>query len=249
MKYYQPKLLQPKVLNSSTIESWFTLKGNSIQNDVRIPGFNLGFNTDESEQVIQANREQLAKNIDVPIASIAFANQVHGTDIQVISEGGIYDGIDGFLTQTKGLALAIQVADCAAVLLGDATTGTIAAVHAGWRGAIGGIVVKAIQKMQALKCNSENLEVFVSPCIAMNRFEVGEEVAQQFPNEFVDRNSFPKPHINLKGFIENQLLSLGIKEEHIEISEHCTVSEQEFYSYRREGKSSGRMMGIIKLNK
>lgn len=249
MKSYQPKLLRPKVLNSKKIESWFTLKGNSVQNEVNISGFNLGFNTDESVSVIQINREQLAEIISVPISDIAFANQVHSADVEIVSEGGIYEGIDGFITQTKGLALAIQVADCAAVLFGDAETGTIAAVHAGWRGAAGGIVEKAIQKMVSLNCDPKNIEVFVSPCIATINFEVGEEVAAHFPDRFVDRNNYAKPHIDLKGFIKQQLIDLGILEHHIEINARCTVSDSDFYSYRREGKASGRMMGIIKLNK
>ena len=146
------------------------------------------------------------------------------------------------------MALAIQVADCAAVLLGDSEAGIISAVHAGWRGAVADIVPKAVQKMVSLNAEPKNIKVFISPCISQKQFEAGEEVAEKFPDEFVDRNSYSKPHIDIKRFIQSQLLNAGIFEEHIEVHGSCTFSDSDYYSYRRDGNRSGRMMGIIKLN-
>jgi YfiH family protein len=248
MKSYQPDFIKPSVFDSEAISSWFTKRGESVQDNFKIRGLNLGFNTEEYEEIVKGNRNFLANSISTPISDIAFADQVHGNEIIEVQKGGIYENIDGFITTEKGLALAIQVADCAAVLFGDSKAGVISAVHAGWRGAEAEIVPKAIQKMVSLNADPKDIKVFISPCISQKQFEVGEEVAEKFPDEFVDRKSYSKPHIDIKKFIESQLLSAGILEENIEIHGSCTFSESDYYSYRRDGKRSGRMMGIIKLN-
>lgn len=248
MKSYQPDFIKPSIFDSDAVSSWFTKKGLSVQDNYKIEGLNFGYNTEEDEEVVKGNRNFLANSISTPISDIAFANQVHGNEILEVSKGGIYDGIDGFITKEKGLALAIQVADCAAVLLSDSKAGIISAVHAGWRGAEANIVPNAIQKMIRLGGDPKDIKVFVSPCISKEKFEVGEEVAEKFPSQFVDRKNYSKPHINIKEFIQSQILSAGIVKEHIEIDGSCTFSDSEYYSYRREGKKSGRMMGIIKIN-
>ena len=135
---------------------------------------------------------------------------------------------DGFVSNTQGLALAIQVADCAAVLLGDSENKVIGAAHTGWRGAVADIVPKTIQKMKRLGAASTYIKAFVSPCISLQNFEVGEEVAAQFPDKFVDRTNYSKPHVNLKNFIEYQLMKEGILEEHIEIDDSCTIADKHF---------------------
>lgn len=248
MKYYQPDFIEPKIFDSDRISAWFTKRGESFQNNFKIEGLNLGFNTAEDHEIIKGNRNFLANAISTPITDIAFANQVHGNDIVEVANGGIYDNIDGFITKEKGLALAIQVADCAAVLLADSNEGIIAAVHAGWRGAESDIVPIAIRRMIAQGSSLEDIKVFISPCISEENFELGEEVASKFPNEFINRESYSKPHLDIKKFIENQLLNAGIYSSNIEIESSCTYSDMNYYSYRRDGKKAGRMMGIIKLN-
>lgn len=248
MKSYQPDFIKPSIFDSDAVSSWFTKKGLSVQDNYKIEGLNFGYNTEEDEEVVKGNRNFLANSISTPISDIAFANQVHGNEILEVNKGGIYDGIDGFITKEKGLALAIQVADCAAVLLSDSKAGIISAVHAGWRGAEARIVPNAIQKMVTLGGDPKDIKVFVSPCISQEKFEVGEEVAEKFPSQFVDRESYSKPHIDIKEFIQSQILNAGIMGEHIEIDGSCTFSDSEYYSYRRDGKKSGRMMGIIKIN-
>lgn len=248
MKPYQPDFIKPSIFDSNKISSWFTKKGESVQDNFKIEGLNFGFNTNEDHEVVQGNRSFLANAISTPIANIAFANQVHGNEILEVKKGGIYDGVDGFITKEKELALAIQVADCAAVLLADTNAEIISAVHAGWRGAEARIVPKAVQKMIKLGATAKDIKVFVSPCISEDKFELGEEVASKFPDEFINRKDFPKPHLNIKKYIKNQLLNMGVIEPNIEIESSCTFSEIDYYSYRRDGVKCGRMMGIIKLN-
>lgn len=245
----QIDLIRPNLLNDETLSSWFSLRNHeSVQTKRTISGLNLGLNTDEAEDVILSNRERLLNEIGLDAHQIAYAVQVHKTNIEVVERGGTYPNTDGFVTNHQNLALAIQVADCAAILFGDPVNKVIGAAHAGWRGAAGDIIPKTISKMKKLGAEVKQIKVYISPCISMANFEVGEEVAEQFPDQFVDRVHYEKPHVNLKEFIRHQLLSEGMMESKIELDTSCTIAEEKFYSYRRQKQKSGRMMGIIKLN-
>jgi len=96
----------------------------------------------------------------------------------------------------------------------------------------------------------DRMIAYISPSISQENFETGHEVAAQFPDEFVDYKSYKKPHINLKEFLKFQLLQTGLPATQIEVSRFCTIRDADkFYSYRRERNKSGRMLGIIKLEK
>ncbi len=251
MNYSQIEFLRPENLNGPHIVSWFSLKNAHLNEYERqIPGLNIGFNSKERQDVILHNLNILSAEINTPMKNIALANQIHSSNIKVINEGGIYPDTDAFVTIKPGLALVIQVADCGAVLFGDPKSKVIGIAHAGWRGAVGNIVPKTIEKMIGLGAKADQIRVFTSPCLAKHNFEVGDEVADQFPDKLVDRESYAKPHVDLKGLIYDQLLSSGILEKNVFVDERCTIDHDSmFYSYRREKEKSGRMAGIIKLNK
>lgn len=244
------ELIRPETVNyAGNIQAWFTCKnagyGEQKQN---IPGLNFGFNTSERMEIVEKHRKNLLSVLDIDPQKIAYAEQMHSSEVKVVTKGGTHEGIDALVTQIPGLTLAIQVADCAAILLADPERGIIAAVHAGWRGATGDILPKAIRKMKSLGAETSNLRVFISPCISQQNFEVGSEVAEKFPAEFVDYQNYKKPHVDLKGFLKRQLLEHGLKEESIDVHKGCTVANvRRFYSYRREHQESGRMLGLIRL--
>lgn len=242
-------IIEPEILNESNgIEAWFSCK--NIQPGLEehfIKGLNLGFNTNEKAEIVEQNRSLLLSSLGIDAEWIAYAGQVHGNRVQVVAQGGTYGETDALVTQVPGLTLAIQVADCAAVLLADAQKKIVAAVHAGWRGAAGDILPGTITKMHSLGAAVKDIKAFVSPCISQQNFEVGNEVADQFPDNFVDYQSYKKPHIDLKSFLEHQLRKMGISKENIQIHEGCTVAEeQRYYSYRREQQNSGRMLAAIR---
>lgn len=243
--------IRPENLNDTRIFSWFTLKSPEYRSlGKTIQGLNLGLNTNEDQDVLLYNLNALSSEIRTPVKQIALAEQVHKDRVRVVETGGIYPETDAFVTKTPGMALAIQVADCGAVLLGDPMNRVIGAAHAGWRGAVAEIVPKTIDKMLELGAESFRIRVFISPCLASHNFEVGEEVAEHFPDHLVDRNSYTKPHVDLKGLIKEQILAKDISENNIFVDERCTIDHDDlFYSYRREQESSGRMAGVIKLNK
>lgn len=240
--------IKPNIFDSELVESRFTLRNQDlVYTDSAIPGLNLGLNSAEKESIVLKNRKLLLNDLGISDDKIAFARQVHKTDIKYVTEGGVYADTDGFVTDIPGLALAIQVADCASVLFADENNKIIGAAHAGWKGAANDIVPKTIHLMQQLGADAKNIKAFISPCISLKNFEVGEEVASQFPEEFVERLKYKKPHVDLKRFIRHQMIQMGMLASNIELDKSCTISEEQFYSYRRQKKKSGRMMGIITL--
>lgn len=250
MSSFKLDFIRPKNLNNSRILSWFTLKNpDYLPDGGLIAGMNIGFNSKDSQDVILHNLDVLANNTGLNRKKLALAHQVHGTQVTIVKNGGVYEDTDGFVTNTPGVSLGIQVADCGAVLLGDFQNKVIGACHAGWRGAVGEIVPKTISSMVELGAEVKNINAFISPCLAAHNFEVGEEVAIQFPEHLVHRNGYPKPHVDLSGLIYDQLLKAGVHKEHVETDGRCTIDHKNlFYSYRREKEKSGRMLGIISLN-
>lgn len=244
-------VIRPEIFKKEkNLRAFFTLKNESFdtKEEAVIRGLNLGFNTGEAPEIIEDNRKKLCEAFDIDPHWVAFANQIHSNRVKIVTNGGTFAETDGLITQVPGLALAMQVADCAAVLIADPASSIIAAVHAGWRGAAGDIVPRAIEKMIQLGADIAGCKAFISPCISLKNFEVGNEVADQFPEEFVDFNSYEKPHINLKAFLNYQLKDAGLEETNIEIHPECTIAEEyKYYSYRREGDGSGRMMAVIQL--
>ena len=251
MKSSHIEFIRPEKLNDARILSWFTLKNPHLKEEEQlIPGLNIGFNSKENQNILLHNLNLLAEEIRMKPANIALAEQIHQTAVRTIYEGGIYPKTDAFVSNTPGIALGIQVADCGAVLFGDSFNKVIGAAHAGWRGAVREIIPKTVKKMMDIGADPSKIQVFVSPCLAKHNFEVGEEVAAKFGDHLVDRVHFEKPHVDLKGLLKDQLVSSGILENNIEIDDRCTIDHDDlFYSYRREKDKSGRMVAIIKLNK
>lgn len=243
------EIIQPQLFSSS-VKAFFTKKNEFLGNsNALVLGLNLGFNTPDSTERVKQNRRILFDEYGIDIDKTVFCNQVHGTTIQEVSEPGLIPETDGVITSVDGLGLCILVADCAAVLIQDEEIGFIAALHAGWRGAVGGIVPQCLALFKQKGSSLTQVKAFISPCISTAKFEVGDEVAAQFPEKFVFRNGYEKPHVDLKGFILEQFIEWGVPNEQIEVNQGCTFSDySQFYSYRREGKQSGRLMGFIQKN-
>ena len=214
-----------------------------------IPGLNFGLNSTAAEQEVEKNYTTFFNNIGLNSKNLSIARQVHDIEIKVVHKPGINDQTDGLITTKRGLALGIQVADCAAVLAVDSNPDhpVAGAFHAGWRGALKGIVPEGIAKMVQQGGDLRSIKVFISPCISVENFEVGNEVASEFPSEYCDRSSYAKPHIDLKEYLRSQLIDNGIQDQNIECSPYCTIRDDRFYSFRRERYKAGRMLGVIRL--
>ncbi len=209
---------------------------------------NLGFSTGDDEAAVQENRRRFLAALGFAPEHLATVGQVHGVDVATRTEPGHVERTDGHVTDRRGLALGILVADCGAVLLADAEAGVVAACHAGWRGTVGGIPIMTVEAMRKLGAEPERMRAWVSPCIGPDDFEVGAEVAQQFDDaQVLHRDGWAKSHIDLSGAIVTQLLKMGLDEAHIEVEACSTFDTERFFSYRADGGTTGRMMGVIGL--
>jgi YfiH family protein len=226
------------------LHAGFTERSPQINPHGAIPGLNFGRNTIAPSHEIEASFDLLCQS-DHLWRQRAWVRQVHGTRILDAVVPGEQGEADGLVTRSAGLALSIQVADCAALLLADPLERVIAAVHAGWKGAAGGIVREAVAHMRGLGADSDRILAWISPCISKRRFEVGEEVAALFDANRIVR-SHSKPHVDLRGAIMDQLASEGVAVERIEADPSCTYEDpSSFHSFRRDGERSGRMLAII----
>ncbi|WP_439555385.1 peptidoglycan editing factor PgeF [Dyadobacter sp.] len=210
---------------------------------------NLGGTQDTYENVLENNR-LFFEALHIPFATVAKSHQVHGTEILNVTEPGRFEGYDALITQIKGIQLAVTVADCTPILLLDPTSNAAAAIHAGWRGTVGRIVFKTISKMQELYGSKpENCLAYIGTCIDECSFEVGEDVAQHFENNYKRWDEGKgKFFVDLKKSNQAQLLEAGLAAENIEISPYSTVlNNEDYFSYRNENGVTGRMLATIGL--
>jgi len=220
----------------------------------------LAMHTGESKNKIKSNRELIAKNFS-PKRELFFvvANQTHSSNIKVIkqretkgwlsSEDAI-ENCDALVTNLSNVVLTMLTADCVPILLYDREKDVIAAVHAGWKGTKGKIVVKTLLKMQEeFASNMKDIVVGIAPSIGKCCYEVGEDVAKHFfdtpegMRKIGEKYMLDLPFINQK-----QLIDVGVDPENIEMSNICTSCKVErYFSYRKEKGCSGRFMSMIGL--
>ena len=173
--------------------------------------------------------------------------QAHGDKV-IAASGPFKDAeADGLVTKERGLALTIRTADCAPVFFLDRKNRAIGVCHAGWRGAQKGIVARTVE---LLRCHfgvkTENLLVGIGPAICGKCYEVGAEFERHFPGHI--RREGEKIFFELGTELERQLKGLGILEDAIVKSEICTAcSVDRFFSARREGQETGRLISMILL--
>jgi len=187
-------------------------------------------------------RETVLRRVEPEAPPVAWARQVHSAVALPAVPGKCGEG-DALWTWEKGLALSVITADCVPVLL--AGPEGLAAVHAGWRGIVGGVVPATLRELGG---PFADWTVWIGPAIGPCCYEVGEDVAAQVagasrPDVALTRPE-AKPHLALQAAVRHQLEQAGIGE--VRVIDCCTRDHTEhLYSYRREGKGAGRNMGFI----
>ena len=159
---------------------------------------------------------------------------------------------DILLATEQGIALAIRTADCLPILLADKQAGVIAAVHAGWKGTVAKVVVKAVQAMCEHGARVEHIVASLGPCIGLCCFEVKPDVAQKLTDSCQEKVSSYRGgscFIDLAQVNQYQLCRTGILAENIEVSTHCTACHVNplYYSYRRDEEKTGRQLSMVML--
>ena len=241
-------LLRPAVFaDLPDIAAVFTTRAGGVS-EGPFAGLNLGGSTGDDVAAVRENRRRLLDALGFDPDALATVGQVHGTDVATVAAPRHTPAHDGLVTDRRGLLLGVVVADCGAVLLADAEAGVVGACHAGWRGTVGGIPAATVEAMRRLGAEPTRLRAYVGPCIGPEDFEVGPEVAARFAAAHVlHPPEKAKPHVDLAGAIAAQLREAGVPEAQIETEACSTFDTARFYSYRAEGGTTGRMMGVIGL--
>lgn len=224
------------------IEVYTTCRGDGIKGENPYEGFSLCHYTGDSAEHVAECRDRMSKCIGVPVDRIVIPRQVHGTVCRYVDNNFDdldIEGVDAVVTDAAGLVVGVNTADCLPVVMIDECHGIVGVAHAGWRGALAGVVQSAVREMCARGASVGNMEAFMGPCICAGCFEVGTEVASKFPTRNVAL--MDKPHVDLAGYVRDILIGEGIERGMIHLPEECTKCRPEkYFSARASGVESGR---------
>jgi hypothetical protein len=212
---------------------------------------NLGLSTQDKPEHVAQNRQLFFEALGISEDVLATSYQVHGAEIQVVTQAGRSEGYDALMTNVPNVFVAVTVADCTPVLIYDPKNQAVAAIHAGWRGTVAEIVLKTLEKMQInYGTQPTDCYAYVGTCIDECSFEVGVEVAVQFESLFKRAgNTTGKYWVDLKRANVAQLQAFGVPTSQIEVSPYSTVTHNDHYfSFRLEKGQTGRMLAVIGLS-
>jgi YfiH family protein len=219
---------------------------------------NCGLGSKDDPAHVAENRRRVAKELGTDAPSLVSPYQLHSAAAVVAEQPWTREDaprVDAVVTAKPGLAIAVSTADCVPVLFADAETAIIGAAHAGWRGALSGVLEAALEAMETLGANRSRVTAAIGPAISQAAYEVGEEFERQFLDEdignarfFVRPDPASRPHFDLTGYVAARLESANVA--HVETLEICTYSaEDRLFSYRRachRGESDyGRQISAI----
>jgi YfiH family protein len=202
---------------------------------------------DDPQKVAENQRRVLAAFGYPPVAGL---KQVHGAEVHLVEGPGVWEG-DGLLTRTPGLLLRVGVADCYPLLLYH-PEGLVGALHAGWRGVVGGILPRALERIAALGLDPTETHLAIGPGIGGGCYQVGEEVAGRFqeaglPTFTPDPQAPGRYLLDLEKALLLQARRAGLKEERIYWVGLCTHCDPRLFSHRRDRGQTGRMWGLVML--
>lgn len=218
---------------------------------------NCSFSVGDDPSHVAQNLTCIAGHLDVAPNDLLAVSQVHGCNVLDAdslgedSEAAAVEA-DALLGSRVNSALSIRTADCVPILVGCRATGMAAAIHAGWRGVVAGVVQRAIEQLQARGADAGDLIAAIGPHICEQAFEVSAEVAWKLDAvapqaAAVNWKMGPRPHVRLASLVCAQLLSTGIPPGQIENLDRCSfTNDREFFSFRRDGKRSGRQLSVIR---
>lgn len=237
--YDKPTIFPPSVL-----------AGVTLRNTDRFPPYGLSLLPAKILSVDEARRQrrEFADAVGVDPDRLQFQNQVHGTTVRVIERTGVSVESDGMVTASGDVVLCVSIADCAAVLLYDPVHRCAAGLHSGWRGTHGNITAAGIAVMREhFDTKPDDLLAYVSACASGERYVVRADVADLFPDDAKRALGGGEWLLDIRTQIRRQLLDEGVQPGAIELSEACTMDDERYHSFRRDGGKSGRMVAFIGL--
>ena len=222
---------------------------------------NLALHTGDNPALVQGNRALICEQLGITPQMVITARQEHGNSILEVDTASVntwaatYDALpaaDALITATRNIYLSILVADCAAVYLYDGKNQAIALLHAGWRSVYQQIIEKTLRLMtERFATQAADCQAYISPSMKSCCFEIQPQTFPTSERDWQAQNVFAKRlgkhYFDLTETIRQRLLQAGLSPGRIQASEFCTVCNQRFFSYRREGMT-GRQTALWGLN-
>ena len=242
----------------------FTTRHGGVSTGV-FASLNLGATRGDEIENVEKNYKILCSALSFPRERLVFSHQIHECTVRVCSDEDInhlhtdvtYDA-DGLITNEPGLALVIFTADCIPILLHDPVKKVVGAVHAGWRGTVGGIAAEGVRKMaETYGSDPSDIRAAIGAGICYSCFETGEEVPEEArkaigseAEAFITaKKDIPgKFTVDLKGLNAHILKKAGVPAENIDISPECTLcSHEKYWSHRYTKGIRGVQASVIML--
>ena len=234
----------------------FTVRGGGVSTGP-FDSLNLGLNTDDSPERVLQNLSLAARANGFAPGALALVRQVHGDRVLRAPAPTAGDAVlppeaeaDAVWTDVPGQAVAVTVADCVPLLLFDPKGRRVAAVHAGWKGAMARIPEKAIAAWVKEGTRPEDVRAAIGPCIRSCCYEVSDELAQRFTAEFGEAAAVQKGarrHLDLAFAVRRSLVAAGVPDAQVDSDFACTACNPALYfSHRRDRGNTGRQMGWIR---
>jgi polyphenol oxidase len=217
--------------------------------------FTLSYSSSPDKELIRKNRHKLAIAMGVDESRLVLPSQVHKTRIVNVTAKTTKEDVmetDALITSERGICIAVMSADCVPILLYDKKNQAIAAVHSGWRGTVARILEKTLKTMnKEFGTKGSDLIAGIGPSVCQESYEVGEEVVNEVTNAFGSESALMilkpnnKAQLDLWKANKLQLLEFGVNENSIEISDLCTVKNNNYFFSARKGDSGRFAAGIV----
>ena len=203
---------------------------------------NCGYGSGDQIEIVRKNREFVASSLGAAPDKLLTVYQVHSADAVAVTSAWSREDAphaDGMVTNVPGIALGVLAADCAPVLFADEAAKVVGSAHAGWQGAIKGVVASVVDRMVGLGASRDNIKACVGPCISQKNYEVGPEFRMKFCDENKSHHRFFVPSVrdghwmfDLPMFVRHQLETSGVS--NIDVLDQCTYGHaDDFFSFRR----------------
>ena len=248
----------PNLADLKSIRHGFLTRNGGVSDGI-YDSLNCGLGSKDDPAKVAENRERAVKAAGLPAGSLVTAYQVHSSRVAEVDRvwTGDRPEIDGMVSKTPGISLGILTADCVPVLFADDAAKVIGAAHAGWRGAVGGILPETVTAMEKLGARRGRIYAGIGPCIGARSYEVGPEFPAPFMAEdpanakfFATAARCRHFMFDLLGYVTRQLNNLGLAG--VEAAGNDTCAEpDDFFSYRRTTLAKepdyGRQVSVIGL--
>jgi YfiH family protein len=231
---------------------FFTREGGVSEGD--FAALNCGYSTGDETAHVEANRARALQRLRMAPASLCTVRQVHSAAVVVARDPQPTRpsvAADALVTDCPGITLGVLSADCAPVLLADPEAGVIGAAHAGWRGALAGVIEATVEAMVGLGAVRGRTVAAIGPCIAHASYEVGPELLTRFtandPNSaalFLPVAASDRLLFDLKGYVLRRLERAGI-EQRTALPDDTHADEVRFFSARRTRQRGGDRFGLL----